>query len=618
MNTIRPHVRGTALLVFIITLCFAIPKATADIREDFSFWITLESVEKIGEGTSALTGRVAGLPVRILLNNATTVHDAAGQPVDPYAIGVGAIVLVRADWGREGLVARAISVSNEDEMVMTGVLEFASADRIRVSNTDLRRSELTSLDPSASPGQLVVAHIRFDPDGGMTAISLQAQPSLRLYGRITRVQKTGASEGIVQVASKSVRVTQSSALLAAGDVKLSFDDLKEGQYVDLSGEINNGLVTARKILVSNPQEVIIFGKITAFNSRSVSVKGEEGVCIVRMDPHTEVLGTLALNAPVGIRTVLQGDSSLLAARIMVSERGAGISSVRGVIASLGNGFFMVGAVKVSVNAQTVIISKEGTLSFAELKVGDQVAAVGSKQSDGSLLAAKVEVSRPQPVFSNVQGTITSLGNSFFMVGAVKVSVGTQTVIVSKGRTLSFSDLKAGDQVYAAGIKQADGSLLAAKIEVFTPAPVVSTVRGVIVSLDNGFFMVGAVKVSINAQTVIVSKGKTLSFADLKVGDQVAAVGSKQPDGSLVATKIEVAVPQPAVSTIQGTITGLGNSFFIVGSLQVNVSAQTVIVSKGKALSFADLKIGDQIFAAGNRQADGSLLALKIEVATPKR
>jgi hypothetical protein len=544
MNTRQYRVRGTALVVLIVTLCFAVPKATADIREDFSFWITLESIERIGEGTSALTGRVAGLPVRILLNDTTTVHDAAGQPVDPYAIGVGAIVLVRADWGREGLIARAVSVSNEDEMVMTGVLEYASADRIRVSNTDLRRSELTSLDPSASPGQLVVARIRFDPDGGMTVISLQAQPSLRLYGRISRVQKTGATEGIVQVASKSVRVTQSAVLLAAGDVKLSFDDLKEGQYVDLSGEISNGLVTARKILVSNPQEVIITGKITAFNSKSVSVKGEEGICIIRMDPHTEVLGTLALNAPVGIRTVLQGDSSLLAARIMVSERTAGMNSVRGIIASLGNGFFMVGAVKVSVNAQTVIISKEGTLSFADLKVGDQV--------------------------------------------------------------------------YAAGTKQADGSLLAAKIEVYTPAPVISTVRGAIAALGNGFFMVGSVRVSISAQTVIVSKGKTLSFADLKVGDQVAAVGSKQPDGSLAATKIEVAVPVLAVSTVQGTITSLGNSFFMVGSAKIYVSTETKILFQGRTLSFGELKIGDQVFAAGNKQPDGSLQAIKIEVAASKR
>jgi hypothetical protein len=465
MNTKQFRICGIVLVVLIVTLSFAVPKATADIREDFSFWITLESIEKIGEGTSALTGRVAGLPVRILLNNATTVHDAAGQPVDPYVIGVGAIVLVRADWGREGLVARAISVSNEDEMVMTGVLEFASADRIRVSSTDLRRSELTSLDPSASPGQLVVAHIRFDPDGGMTAISLQAQPSLRLYGRITRVQKTGASEGIVQVASKSVRVTPTAALLAAGDVKLSFDDLKEGQYVDLSGEINNGLVTARKILVSNPQEVIITGKITAFNSRSVSVKGAEGVCIVRMDPHTEVLGTLALNAPVGIRTVLQGDSSLLAARIMVSERGAGMNSVRGIIASLGNGFFMVGAVKVSVNAQTVIVFKGTTLSFADLKVGDQVAAVGSKQPDGSLVATKIEVAVPQPAVNTIQGKITGLGNSFFMVGSVKIYVSTETKILFQGRMLSFGELKIGDQVFAAGNKQPDGSLQAIKIEV---------------------------------------------------------------------------------------------------------------------------------------------------------
>ena len=413
-------------------------------------------------------------------------------------------------------------------------------------------------------------------------------------------------------------MTPATALLAAGDVKLAFDDLKDGQYVDLSGEIRGGLMTAQRILVSNPQEVVITGNVAAFSPRSVSIRGEEGVCVVRLDPHTEVLGALALNAPVSIRTVLQGDSSLLAARIMVSERAAGVSSVRGVIASLGDGFFMVGAVKVLVNAQTVIVSKGVTLSFGDLKVGDKVAVAGSRQADGSLLAAKVEVSSPMPVLSTVRGTITSLGNSFFMMNAVKVTVGAQTVIVAKGTILRFSDLKVGDQVYAAGSKLADGSLLAAKIEVLTPAPVISTVRGTITSLGDSFFLVGAVKVLVGAQTVMASKGKALSFADLKVGDQVSVAGTRQPDGSLLAAKIEVAAPVPALVTVKGTITSLGTSFFMMGSVQVYVSSQTVIVSGGKALSFADLKIGDQIVAAGNRRADGSFLALKVEVVAPKR
>jgi len=618
MNTRQYRACSTAVAVILVALVFINPKASAGILEDFSFWITLESIEEVGEGISALTGRVAGLPVRILLNNATTVRDAAGRVIDPYEIGVGATVLVRADWGMEGLVARAISVSNQDEMVITGILEFVSADRMRVSGTDLRRSGLTSLDPLSESGHLVVARVRFDPDGGLTALSLQAQPGLRLYGRITGVQRTGAQEGIVQVSSKSVHVTPAAVLLGADDVRLAFDDLREGQYVDLSGEIRSGVMTARKILVSNPQEVVITGSVAAYGPRSVSVRGEAGVCAVRLAPSTEGLGALALNAPVSIRTVLQGDSSLVAARVTVSERAAGITSVRGTIVSLGDGFFMVGAVKVLVDAQTVIASKGVAVSFADLKVGDKVAVSGTKQADGSVLASKVEVSSPAPAISTIRGAITSIGASFFMIGAARVAVTAQTVIVSKGTTLGFADLKVGDQVYAAGSKQPDGSLLAVKIEVVPPAPTFSTFRGKITSLGNSYFLVGAVKVLVNAQTVIATKGVTLSFADLKVGDQVSVAGTKQSDGLILAAKIEVAAPVPSLITIKGTITSLGSSSFMMDSVKVYVNSQTVIVSGGKAIRFADLKIGDQVMAAGNRQADGSFLAVKIEVAAPKR
>jgi len=50
----------------------------------------------------------------------------------------------------------------------------------------------------------------------------------------------------------------------------------------------------------------------------------------------------------------------------------------------------------------------------------------------------------------------------------------------------------------------------------------------------------------------------------------------------------------------------------------HIEKQAVFTVKGVTLSFGDLKVGDQILAGGNRQGDGSLLALKIEVVAPKR
>jgi hypothetical protein len=46
---------------------------------------------------------------------------------------------------------------------------------------------------------------------------------------------------------------------------------------------------------------------------------------------------------------------------------------------------------VIVNAQTVIVSKSGTLKFGDLKTGSTVSVAGTKQADGSIIAVKIEV-----------------------------------------------------------------------------------------------------------------------------------------------------------------------------------------------------------------------------------
>ena len=132
------------------------------------------------------------------------------------------------------------------------------------------------------------------------------------------------------------------------------------------------------------------------------------------------------------------------------------------------------AVTVVVNAQTVF--EEGLGGFSDLKVGLQVEAKGTQQTDGSLLATKIEGQNENANENEAQdenenelkGTIGSINaaNSTFVLqlagGATKtVQVSAQTEF--DGGFHSFADLKAGMSVEVRGNLQADGTLAATRV-----------------------------------------------------------------------------------------------------------------------------------------------------------
>jgi hypothetical protein len=131
-------------------------------------------------------------------------------------------------------------------------------------------------------------------------------------------------------------------------------------------------------------------------------------------------------------------------------------------------------VTVTVNADTKF---EGVKGFADLKVGMSVEVKGAAQSDGSVLANKVEVGNDNDEDDNendheaqeaeVSGVIATVGVSSFTVKSEKGVM--TTVTVSNATTFEgvkgFADLKAGMNVEVKGTKQSDGSIAAQRVQV---------------------------------------------------------------------------------------------------------------------------------------------------------
>src|SRR5207237_477661 len=142
------------------------------------------------------------------------------------------------------------------------------------------------------------------------------------------------------------------------------------------------------------------------------------------------------------------------------------------------------------------------------------------------------------------------------------------------------DLTVGGEVYLYGNRQNDSSVLAFKVYIEVPnaTPTVTRTRtdttstptptrtvsqqvilyGLVPSLDsaNGRFVIqtdgGPVTIQTNSATEYVKDNLPASFGDLVVGGGVYAAGTRQNDGSLLASKI--VFPKTPTSTPTRTIT----------------------------------------------------------------
>jgi hypothetical protein len=249
---------------------------------------------------------------------------------------------------------------------------------------------------------------------------------------------------------------------------LTHDDLAVGQFVEASCETADGHLTAKTLTASNPKTIAVDGTVVAFDSTSLSVKVAKATIVLSVDSKTAIHGTLAVGSAVHVEASLRSNGTLLALSITIkgtSNDKKKLVSLIGTIEDLGSSSFVVAGVTVAVDDKTEIKSRGRAVKFSDLEVGDKVIVLGTKQTDGSILAQRIEVMPKVKLPAHVEGTIQSLGTSFFVVRGIKVVVDDKTEIRSKGHSIKFSGLKVGDKVVVLGTKQSDGSILARKIEV---------------------------------------------------------------------------------------------------------------------------------------------------------
>lgn len=147
-----------------------------------------------------------------------------------------------------------------------------------------------------------------------------------------------------------------------------------------------------------------------------------------------------------------------------------------------------------------------------------------------------------------------------------------------------------------------------------PAKKWTVIRGEITDIiaADEQIIVDGVTVQVTEDTVIMENKVEITFADLEIGMTVKVRGVYDND-VLVAKKINV---MGDCARIEGEIDSIDYTLeeFVVGTVTVQITEDTVITKKHVPITFADLEVGMTVCACGELVGD-VLTATKINVKT---
>jgi len=189
-------------------------------------------------------------------------------------------------------------------------------------------------------------------------------------------------------------------------------------------------------------------------------------------------------------------------------------------------------------------------SFASLKDGARVEVKG-QQRDGFVYATRIHINGPdttttpdpgQDTSASIQGVLIAMSGAkpalVLTVGTTTVRTTSGTEVKRRGDVQTLDTLKVGQTLHVVGDRQADGSLIARKIEIDVDATGGEfEIEGSVGGLKG---TCPAVQFGVNGFSVATSASTTFeggACSALKSGDKVTVKGTRQADGSVAATRV---------------------------------------------------------------------------------
>ncbi len=274
--------------------------------------------------------------------------------------------------------------------------------------------------------------------------------------------------------------------------------------------------------------------------------------------------------------------------------------------------------------------KDGSASrsFTDLAIGMRVHARGTASGD-VLNATLVELQNsqvdvPVPVNGVVDGLTGTAAAFQFKIGSVVIKGDSSTGFFGDGDTPdTFADLKNGVRVEVKG-QQRDGYVYATRIHINdgdddkappedTSASIEGTLKTIGGSIPSLVLTVNTTTVRTSSSTTVKRRGDFQSLDTLKVGQTLHVIGTRRSDGSIDARLIEIDDDATGGEVeIEGSVGGLKGTCPSVAFGLNGYSIATTGSTTFDGAACSTIKNGDKVDVKGTKQADGSVLATKVE------
>jgi hypothetical protein len=288
-----------------------------------------------------------------------------------------------------------------------------------------------------------------------------------------------------------------------------------------------------------------------------------------------------------------------------------------------------------------------------------------------------------PRSDGIEGTVDSiiLPASFVLKspgGMVTVQTDVGTVFRMRGSPAGFGDLKTGQRVEVEGALAPGGPLNASKVQIEdeqeeartptatptgtitpptatrTPRPEGVELEGTVGPVNGTSFMLvtrsGSVTIQTDSTTQLRKEDAPATFTDIKTGVKVEVEGTRQNDGSVLASRVTVeqdveeqtktptatpamtttaTTPQPTGTPtptrtpevegadLEGMVGGVsGTSFTLMtrsGSVMIQTNSATQFRNDGNPATLNDIKPGIEVEVEGTTQPDSSVVASRVSI-----
>ena len=601
----RMWITAVLLLITALVIGFAPVQVTATPADAFP--VELEGfVETLPNNGLIGQWQVAGITVTV--DALTRIGGRMGTPSQGSWVKVQGV-----PDGNGGILAQRLKVEEMKPFAkLEGILEAADANSLTVAGIALQKDTNTLIMGTLQVGLKVEVFFNVQPDGSLLAVQVRMTDDM-----------TPSAPGAPGTPGTPTPLPPTPAPTPMPGMWVKFYGVIESIP---AGRVGTWIISGRQVEVTPATWV---------------------------DEHK---GLAQVGAPVEVEGLQQADGSIQAFKIEVERHSRGGSrgtigsytKFYGVIESLPAGGLMgtwqVSGRTVEVTAATYIEMEDGMPT-----VGAFVEVKGYLRSDNSILADKIEVKDERSEYPGDDDSDSGRGDYIEFRGQIQsLPAGLMGDWLVSGRTVRVTPqtrlkqehgpFTVGAYVEVKGYQQANGAILAIEVETKTshtnatpmpPTPVPSPTPpgqpgrwtkfyGTVENLPAG--LIGDWLVS--GRTVRVTPQTRLEHGPFTIGVYVEVEGYLLADGSVQAVKIERKNHNddnddygngPYIEfrgQIQSLPAGLMGDWLVSGRI-VRVTPQTRLKQE-----HGPFTVGAYVEVKGYQQADGAILAMKIETKNP--